>query len=186
MKFDPDLLKEVDRISKEYSEIHNDIETIWREKMVFTWHWWIDVSLAVLPWILWFIVRDKKRQHSLFYAGFFTILAATLLDMAGVSQSNWNYNTFLLPYFVAYLPWDLTVMPVMAMLFYQYFPKTNALIKGMVFGVLASYIVEPIFVWLGFYEQSGWEHHYSLPIYLVIYLIGHWLYKRSVFQAEKM
>lgn len=186
MKFDPELLKEVDRISEEYAKIHDDIETLWREKMVFTWHWWLDVALAVLPWLLWIIVRDRKRQHSLFYAGLYTMLAATLLDMAGVSQGGWNYNTFLLPYFPEYFPWDLTVMPVTAMLFYQYFPRINALIKGVVFGALAAYVVEPIFIWLGVYEASGWEHHYSLPIYFVIYMFGYWFYKRSLFHAEKI
>jgi hypothetical protein len=37
-------------------------------------------------------------------------------------------------------------------------------------------VVEPIFIWLGFYEPSGWEHHYSLPIYFAIYMVGYWLY----------
>jgi len=185
LSFDPELLKEVDRIFEEYEKIHNDIEHVWQEHMVFSWHWWLDVALAVLPWVLWLIVRDRKKQHSLMYAGFFTMLAATLLCMVGVSQAAWNYNTWLLPYFPEYLPWDLTVMPVTAMLFYQYFPKINPWIKGAVFGAVAAYIVEPIFIWLGMYEPSGWEHHYSLPIYFAIYMIGYWLYSRNLREREK-
>lgn len=179
LNFDPDLIESVDQISLQYEAIHDEIESIWMRKMVFTWHWWLDVSLSVLPWILWFIVRDRKNTHNLLYTGLFTILAAILLNMIGVSQGGWNYNTWLLPYLPEYLPWDLTVMPVTAMLFYQFFPRIKPLIKGVVFGAIAAYVVEPIFIWLGVYEPSGWEHHYSLPIYFVIYMIGNWLYAQK-------
>ena len=95
------------------------------------------------PWVVWLIVRDRKKQHSLFYAGLFSMLMATLLDSAGVSQGGWNYNTMLLPYFPEYLPWDLTIMPVVTMLFLQYFPKISPWLKGAAFTVIASYAVEP-------------------------------------------
>lgn len=178
MGFDPNLLKAIDAIGEEYIKVHDEIEQVWMEYMVFTWHWWLDVAFAVLPWILWFIVRDRRKTHSLMYAGLFTMLVATLLCMVGVSQNAWNYNTLLLPYFPEYLPWDLTIMPVTAMLFYQFFPRFNPWLKGVVFGVVASYVVEPLLIWMGFYEPSNWEHHYSLPLYIIIYMIGFWLYSR--------
>lgn len=179
MRFDSALLESLDQIMQQYVVIHDEIERIWMDHMVFTWHWWFDVGLAVLPWILWFIVRDRKNTHRLLYAGLFTMLTATLLDMAGVAQGGWNYNTLLIPYLPQYLPWDLTVMPVTAMLFYQFYPEVKPWIKGVIFGVVAAYIVEPIFIWLGVYEPSNWEHHYSLPIYFLIYMIGNWLYTKS-------
>jgi hypothetical protein len=185
MRFDPALLREVDRIFIEYKKVYNEIETVWTRKMVLTSHWWLTVALAVLPWIFWLIVRDRKKQHSLLYASLFTMIIALLLDMAGVSQDGWNYNTLLLPYFTQFLPWDLTVMPVTAMLFYQVLPKLSPWVKGAVFGVLAAYVVEPVFIWLGVYEPSSWEHHYSLPIYFIIYMIGHWLYSHSLRESEK-
>jgi hypothetical protein len=182
--FNPGLLKEMDSIIEQYIKIHDQIERVWADYMVFTWHWWIDVALAVLPWILWFIVRDRKNTHNLMYAGFFTMLAATLLCMVGVSQGGWNYNTLLLPYLPEYLPWDLTIMPVTTMLFYQFFPKSNPWLKGAVFGMVAAYVIEPLFIWLGFYEQGGWEHYYSLPLYFIIYMIGFWLYSRKKREAH--
>lgn len=185
MGFDQSLLQEMDRIVEQYGNLHDELETLWANKMIFTWHWWLDVALAVLPWILWIIVRDRKNTHSLLYAGLFTMLAATLLNMVGVSQHSWNYNTLLLPYFPEYLPWDLTVMPVTAMLFYQFFPKINPWLKGAVFGVMAAFIVEPVFMWLGLYELGGWELHYSLPIYFVIFMIGYWMYMRNRREAER-
>ena len=178
LSIDPKLMESIDQVTADYVAIHDEIQRIWMEQMVFTWHWWLDVALAVLPWILWLIVRDRKNTHNLLYAGLFSMLVATLLDMGGVSQSGWNYNTWLLPYLPEYLPWDLSVMPVTAMLFYQFFPKIKPWVKGVAFGLIASYVAEPVFIWLGVYEPSKWEHHYSLPIYIAIYLIGNWLYER--------
>ena len=182
---DKDLLEAVDRITKQYSGIHDEIEQLWAKQMVFTWHWWLDLALAVLPWVLWLIVHDKKHTHRLLYAGMFTAFAATVLDMVGVTQGGWNYNTWLLPYSPEYLPWDWTVMPVTTMLFYQFLPKINPWLKGAFFGAFAAYVVEPVYSWLGFYEPAGWEHYYSLPVYFVIYMIGYWLYTRHFEPLDK-
>ncbi len=184
MGFNQELLTEIDRIIAQYTVVHDELEQLWATQIVFTWHWWLDVALSVLPWILWIIVRDKKNTHSLLYAGLFTMLVASFLCMIGVSQEGWNYNTLLLPYFPEFLPWDLSVMPVTAMLFYQFFPKINPWIKGIVFTTVASYVVEPIFIWLGLYEPNNWEHHYSFPIYFCIYMIGYWLYNKNRSEAE--
>lgn len=175
---DSELRDAVDHVLDQYTTIHDEVQRIWVEQMVFTWHWWADLGLAVLPWILWLIVRDRKKTHRLLYAGMFTAFIATILNMVGVSQGGWNYNTWLLPFFVEYLPWDWTVMPVTAMLFYQFFPKISPWLKGAVFGAFAAYVAEPVFILAGFYEPSAWEHHYSLPIYFAIYMVGYWLYTR--------
>ncbi len=190
--YESDLLEEVDHVIEQYAATHDEVERIWAQHMVFTWHWWLSVALAVLPWILWLIVRDRKNTHSLLYAAMFTAFIATVLCMAGVAQGGWSYNTWLLPYFPQYLPWDWTVMPVTVMLFYQYWPRITGRIKkrsfafikspwiaALFFGAVASYIVEPVFILMGMYEPSGWEHHYSLPIYTAIYIIGWWLYTRK-------
>ena len=176
--FEQELREAVSKVTEQYIAIHDEIERIWAQQMVFTWHWWIDLALSVLPWILWIKVRDKINTHRLLYAGMFTAFIATVLDRMGVSQGRWNYDTWLLPFLPEYLPWDWTVMPVTAMLFYQFFPKINPFLKGAFFGGFASYVVEPVFLTLGFYKQTGWKHHYSLPVYIVIYMIGYWLYTR--------
>lgn len=183
MNFDPGLTQEIDRIMAQYIQIHDELEQLWRTQIVFTWHWWLNLALTVLPWALWLIVRDRKRQHSLFYAALFVMLISVLLDTVGVSQNGWAYNSHLLPFFPQYLPWDLTVFPVTAMFFYQVFAKINPWLKGVVFAALAAYVVEPVFVLLGIYEPAGWEYHYSLPIYFAIYMIGYFLYAHS-FRAD--
>ncbi len=96
MNIEQKLQNEIERIAQEYEKIHNEVEALWSSQIVFTWHWWLDVGLSVLPWVLWLIVRDRKRQHSLFYAGLFAMLVAVMLDKVGVSQAGWKYNSLLL------------------------------------------------------------------------------------------
>ena len=194
--FDPTLLEDVDRVSEQYISIHDEIERIWAQQMLFKWHWWLDVALAVLPWIIWIIVRDRKNTHSLLYAGIFAAFIATILNMAGVSQGGWNYNTWLLPYFPEYLPWDWTIMPVTVMMFYQFWPRITARVSrawrflrspwiaALAFGAIAAYVAEPVFAWLGMYEPSGWEQHYSLLIYYTIFMIGWLLYTKKSCRAH--
>lgn len=176
---DPDLLECVDRISSQYEALHNEMEHIWMRKMVFSWHWWLIVALSVLPWILWLIVRDRKNTHNLLYAGLFIMLPATFLCILGVSQGWWMYNSWVFPDLSQYFPWDLSVMPVTAMIFYQFYPRVKPWIKGTIFAVAGAYVVEPIFIWLGIYKPTGWKLHYGLPIYFAIYMIGYWLYTRK-------
>lgn len=152
---------------------------VWLTMVVFSWHWWVDVGLAILPWILWRIVRDKEQANRLLYAGFATMLMATYLDIVGMTQGLWTYHTWVIPLMPEFLPWDLSVMPVMAMLFYQFKPKINPWIKGAFFGALGSFVSEPIFEWLDIYERLNWEYYYSFPIYIAVYMIGYFIYKRS-------
>jgi hypothetical protein len=77
-------------------------------------------------------------------------------------------------------------MPIGAMLFLQFMPKVNPWLKGVAFGAAAAYVVEPIFIWVGVYEPSGWGHHYSLPIYFVIYMIAYMLYRKSLQEADNL
>jgi hypothetical protein len=85
----------------------------------------------------------------------------------------WGYNVKLIPIIPPYIPWDFTLMPVTAMLFYQYKPRTNPIVKAAIFSGLGSFIFQPIFEWLGFYNPQNWMDWYSFPIMAGIYLIGH-------------
>jgi hypothetical protein len=48
-----------------------------------------------------------------------------------------------------------------------------------VFPVFASFIAEPFFICIGLYQPLNWEHIYSFPIYIVIYLLANYISKRE-------
>lgn len=170
---DPSLIEAIDQINNSYVSVHNRIWEVWLTQVVFSWHWWLDVALAVLPWALWLIVRRRDLQRRLLFAGLVTALMATYLDVIGMAQGWWTYYTWVVPLMPEYLPWDLSVMPVTAMLFYQYKPKWNPWLKAAVFGIIGAFAAEPLFEWIGIYKRITWLYWYSLPIYIAVYMLGY-------------
>ncbi len=176
---DPSLIEAIDQITENSVGVHGDIMQTWLTKVLFSWHWWLDVALVVLPWALWLIVRRRDLQRRLLFAGLVTALLATYLDIIGMSQGWWTYYTWVVPLMPEYLPWDLAVMPVTAMLFYQYKPNWNPWIKAVIFGVFGAFVSEPIFEWIGIYRRIAWEYWYSLPIYIAVYMLGYAVFMRG-------
>ena len=182
---DPSLVQAIDQITEDFVGVHDNIRHVWLTQVIFSWHWWLDVALAVLPWVLWFIVRRREIQRRLLFAGLVTALLATYLDIIGMSQGWWTYYTWVVPLMPEYLPWDLSVMPVMAMLFYQYKPNLSPWIKAAVFGVIGAFVSEPLFEWIGIYKRITWEYWYSLPIYVAVFMLGYAAFgHRSAFSVK--
>lgn len=176
---DPNLIEEINSINDSFVGVHDRIWQVWLSKVLFSWHWWVDVALAVLPWGLWLLVRRRDLQRRLLFAGLVTALLATYLDIIGMSQGWWTYYTWVLPLMPEYLPWDLAVMPVTAMLFYQYKQNWNPWLKAAIFGVVGAFVSEPLFEWIGIYKRITWQYWYSLPIYIAVYMGGYAVFTRG-------
>jgi hypothetical protein len=110
------------------------------------------------------------------------MILASVLDMAGVAMGLWTYYCKVFPTVIAYAKFDITLIPVTAMLFYQYKPYVNPLIKAIIYAGISSFVIEPVFIWLRFYNPIRWETYYSFPIVVVIYLIGHCFIKADKFE----
>ncbi|HWP98694.1 MAG TPA: CBO0543 family protein [Syntrophomonadaceae bacterium] len=163
-----------------YSLIHQAdqlMTTLWLKYVLFGWRWWIGVFLMLAPWILWFIFRKKDSSDRLLYAGLFTILISSWFDVLGILFGLWSYYYPVVPFSPAFVPWDFSLLPVITMAFLQYKPKINPYLKAVIYSVIGSFIAQPLFVWMGYYNSKHWEHYYSFPIFFVIYLIA---YKFSV------
>lgn len=173
------LVKQVGDVSVENTFRLIDI---WSAHMVFQWFWWMEVALSIVPWVFWWFVRKKESTGRLLLAGFLVIIIASYLDFVGVDIGLWAYNAKTLPFMPPYIPWDFTLMPVTAMLCYQFFPRANAYLKAAGYALFASYIVQPVFQWMRIYDPIMWPHFYSVPIFFVIYLIGHAVTRIKTFQ----
>lgn len=176
---DPSLIEAIDQITADFTSVHDRIWQIWLTKVVFSWHWWLDIALLALPWGLWLLVHRRDIRHRLLYAGLTTALLATYLDTIGLTQGLWTYYTWVVPLMPEYLPWDLAVMPVTAMLFYQYKQNWNPWIKAAIFGVFGAFVSEPLFEWIGIYKRLAWNYLYSLPIFIAVYMVGYLVFARS-------
>ena len=64
---------------------------------------------------------------------------------------------------------DVSPLPIIYMLEYQYFPRWKDFIKvSIVTGLVFCFCFEPILVALGLYTPVRWEHHYGLPFYILM------------------
>jgi hypothetical protein len=161
---------------------HMDFLELWNTGMYLTWRWWVMLAMTVLPWIVWLFIRKKESTHRLLYAGLFVAFVALFLDMLGVILDIWVYPVLLFPILPECTPYNFTVLPVVTMLFLQYFPKTNRYVKALVYAALGAFVFQPLMQWAGLYQNDEWRDWYSFPILFLLYLAANWLAQRKRFE----
>ncbi|AEI43746.1 CBO0543 family protein [Paenibacillus mucilaginosus] len=122
--------------------LHQKVQ-IWAEHIVLTPLWWLGVALSIVPWIVWYCIRERQCTDRILYAGLFVMCLSLMLDIVGDQFGYWHYRYNVLPLVPTYFPWDLTLMPVTVMLLLQYKPGANPLLKALFFSLLTSYAAEP-------------------------------------------
>lgn len=175
------ILDEVYRISAENSAKLTDI---WLTHIVFSWRWWFEVALAIIPWIVWIKIRDKNNTARLLFVGMVVALISNVLDIIGGSYNLWHYDWKDFPFIPIYLPWDFTLFPVSVMIMLQFKPKINAFFKAIIFSFLCAFVFEPLFSYLSMYHKISWKYWYSFVIYIPLYLFYNYIYKSKLWKHE--
>lgn len=173
------VINKASQLNESFHQVISTYFRFWREDIVFTWHWWLELGLTVLPWAVWVIIRKKDSTVRLLCAGFFVLNISSYLDMLGLSLGLWGYNSALIPTIPSYAPWNFSLLPVAAMVFYQYKPTVSPFLKALLFAGFSAFVWEPFFSWLRIYEPMHWRHIYSFPIFVLIYLLGHFIVTRK-------
>jgi hypothetical protein len=167
------IRKLIDEQYNRLDDAHNKISEIWVSDILFSFGWMTTLLLTVVPWIVWFIFRNKESTTRLMLGGLWAMLISSWMDYVGVTLGFWRYYNKLVPLIPDYIAWDFALMPVTIMFFLQIKPKTSPFIKGLIFAGITAFIAEPLFLYLGYYHYPGWNSVYSFPIFFVIYLIAH-------------
>jgi hypothetical protein len=148
----------------------------WYHQNLFTWNWWILLGLLFIPWVVFYFLADRSKIHQLFHVGAFIGIIALLLDAIGNELRLWVYPTKLLFLTPKAYPFDLSVLPVIYMMMYQYAPTTKKfLFTCLVVSFGLAFIGEPLSIWLCLYEMIKWSHFYSFPIYFALGVASKWL-----------
>jgi len=131
--------------------------------------------LLIIPWLIWCKLVDKGRIKDILLYGLFVALTTTYLDSIGNELVLWSYPHSLLPLMPKLFPVDISLLPVVFMLIYQYFPQWKPFtIATIITSLLSAFIVEPVFVYVGIYEMYKWEFWYSFIIYVALSFIFKW------------
>lgn len=144
----------------------------WFVTDLFTWQWWFILAMFVIPWIIFYYIGDRKQLPRLLLYGTLLMLLIITLDLSGFELGLWYYPFKLLPIgpLTAYI--DISPLPIIYMLEYQYFPQWKKFVKvSILTGFVFSFCFEPILIALGLYIPVRWEHQYGLPIYIIIPII---------------
>lgn len=167
-------------------ELNNKAQSIkldvWKEHVIFTGHWWAGICLTIIPWILWVLFRKKESKDRMLFVGFFLMVISTFLDFLGTKMGLWFYYFDVIPFIPAFMPWDISLIPVFVMSLIEFKPKVNPYLKGLFFGIITSFVAEPLFVFFGLYQPVKWNHWYSFPIFILFYLMAHFLSIRQNFK----
>jgi hypothetical protein len=179
---DPKYINQVDEI---YRIIHIQsmrLKELQIEHTVFTWRWWVLLLLTIGPWIIWIVIRRKRSTGRLLFAGLSLSIIATMLDMAGISYGLWSYRVSLSLSAPPVITWNLSLLPVSTMLFLQYKQELSPFIKAVVFSAVGAFIWQPFAVWINVYNPEKWHHYYSFPIFILMYLLAHYIFTRDNFE----
>lgn len=174
-------IEKMDHYSRETQEIVQKVTELWMNETLFTWRWWFGVLITILAWLFWFKYHKKESRYRLLTAGFFVMTISVSLDAIGVQLGLWSYRYEVFPLIPAYIPYDLALMPVVIMSLIQFKPSYSPVKKAFIFALLTAFIGEPLIVITDVYKPLNWRVFYSVPIYIVIYLIAHWLTARKNF-----
>ncbi|MBM6617831.1 CBO0543 family protein [Bacillus suaedaesalsae] len=175
-------IEKMDKHANETQEIAKQAIDLWQHEVVFSWRWWLGVIITIFTWLFWIKYHNKESRYRLLLAGFFVTTVSISFDALGVQLGLWSYRYEVFPTIPAYLPYDLALMPVVIMSMIQYKPYYSPFKKSFIFGFLTAFVGEPLIVLTDIYKIEKWHFANSIPIYIFIYLIAHWLTTRKEFK----
>jgi hypothetical protein len=178
MAVSEDLKNEIEQNYDLIQKANEQMMELWLEHVLFSWRWWLGGFLTISPWLFWLKVRKRESSGRLLFAGMVVVLIVSWLDFVGIAFGLWHYISEVLPFIPAFIPWDFSMIPVLAMLILQTEKFSNPFVKAAIFACISSFIAEPLFEAIGLYEQETWRNLYSFPIYFAIYLAAHYLSKK--------
>jgi hypothetical protein len=165
----PELLQKSLEAKKNYRDISMQH---WLTAEVWQWQWWVSLALAVIPLYFWWKLLDKKRILEICVYGLMINVFASYLDVTGSEYVWWDYPIRLVPNLPRLFPIDFTVVPVVYMLVYQYFPKwKHFIIANTVVAAIFAFVMEPLMIWMNLYALETWKLYYSFPIYIAMAVI---------------
>lgn len=168
----------LDEINARFVDANRQLMNVWLDEIVFTWRWWLNIALFIIPWIIWTRYKDRKSIVRLLFVGLIVAVITEILDTIGISYGVWHYDWTILPLFPIYIPWNFSLFPVLIMFMLQIKPKISPYIKAVLFGGFSGFIMEPLFERIGLYHAIRWNSLKSFIMYIPLYLFLNWVYEK--------
>ncbi|MCR2803564.1 CBO0543 family protein [Paenibacillus soyae] len=178
-------LEKVSEANEQIVEANGIVADVIMNAFLFTWQWWLGVALIVVPWFIWFVIRDRQSTGRLLSAGLFVMIFSAVLDTIGIESGLWSYPIKVIPSPTLSFSFRLSVLPVLAMLFIQIKPHLNPFVKAVVYGIIAAYVGLPLLTLIDMYKKINWAYTYSFLILTGMYLAAYGLYNLNSFERVR-
>lgn len=157
----------------------------WRYLDLFTWQWWLLLTIFILPWIVFIKRVDRKQLPKTMLLGLIVMIISETFDHIGYELGLWTYLVEIFPLFPRFEEVNFSTLPVAYMLIFQSYKdwKTYAKAIAITAGIF-TWIAEPILIWLNLYAPLKWVPSYGFPIYLFIGLFSKWIIEK-VYEIAK-
>jgi len=175
------VVEQANKLFEQLANLHKDFYELWAKNVFLSWRWFIGIGLIFLPWIVWLIIRKKQSTDRLLHAGFSVMLMASFLDIIGIAAGLWTYPYNVFPLMPEFIPFDISALPVATMVFIQLFPKIKPIYKAIVYAATGSFIFQPLMKWVNLYDNLQWQHYYSFPILIGIYMVANYVANKTKF-----
>ncbi|WP_408008129.1 CBO0543 family protein [Pseudalkalibacillus sp. A8] len=176
-------IKQTESAYEQLIEVNNLISEAVVNAFMFTWQWWFGIGLFIIPWIFWFLFRDKESTGRLLIGGFVTINLSLIIDLIALSYGLWSYPMKFLPIApLLFLPYHFSLTPVAIMFVLQIKPRAKPLLKGLIFAAIAAFGGMNFFAMIDFYNPKGWSTIYDFFIFLSIFFVANWFSNMDSFK----
>jgi len=139
---------------------------------LFSLKWWIVLIIAIIYWVIWWKLVDKKKFKEIALVGLVTGIITFFLNTGGIEMTLWAYPTQIFGLVRTYSLFELTILTTSYMLLYQYFTGWYTYIWAVIiFGAIGSFIAQPLFVYFGLYKLISWSYLYSFVVFIFIGIV---------------
>lgn len=138
-----------DQIRQAAEHWYNLIYTQWVTQHFLTPTWFFQIVLVLSSYVLFFYLVDKKRIVQLLLFGSLVAVSFSVYDSIGEQLGQWEYLKLILPFTPNFFLGDFTLIPLYAMLVYQYTSSWGTFLLG-------------ILVWAGLFVFVVFGYLYSI------------------------
>jgi hypothetical protein len=144
----------------------------WTSKEVFTFGWFLMVTILLVFYAVWLKLVDRKRGTELLLIG--SLEAVAKLIFAGILLNSelglYNYKIRFLPVPAGVFATSVTLSPILIMLVTQYTSSWKGFLLWEAIGnALLNFVIFPLYTAIGILEfHKGWNVFYH---FLVLYAL---------------
>lgn len=154
------------------STVHQMEMDYWIHHDLFSFHWWVILIMNAIFLILFLFFIDRQRILLITLAFMISYAINTIFDDIGEYFQLWSHPHQLVQFLSPIATVEFIVVPSIIALMYQMVSKWKFFfIANLIVASIISFIVQPIFVYIGLYKLHNWTYFYSMVVLLVIGIV---------------